>query len=418
MFQENITTCEVCDLVNEIPPLYAGERLKCRRCSHVLVSVHPQASMRILSIGLSCLLMLCLSTLFPFLGYSSNGASYSKTLFDTVEILLQYEYLLLGSLLLLALFVFPLCYLLSVLYLAWSFVNRQRQLPFQRFVARWFVVLEPWLMVDVFLIGVLVALVKMHTLVDITFGISFWAFFAYVVLLIKTITLVDRRWFWHQVAGIAPFHKGYLKSAQEQELIGCKFCGATLKNTARHCTRCGHRIHSRSPNSIMATVALLIAASVMYIPAMFFPIMETTFLGVSTPSNIMEGVLLLWVSGSYPIAVIIFIASVVIPIAKIVALSWLCWQYYFPEKKSIYHKMMLYRLTEIVGRWSMIDIFVVAILTSLVQMGELMSILPGSAALSFAAVILLTMWAAMMFDPRLLWDKDKSVYMNSIKERS
>jgi len=416
VFHENITTCEVCDLVNEIPPLHDGERLKCRRCSHILVSIYPHASLRILGIGCSALLMLFLSVCFPFLSFSSNGAVYNMTLLDTIIVLLGHEYHLLGSLLCLVLLVFPLTYLLSVLYLAWSFLNKQRRLFLQRLFARWFVVIEPWLMVDVFLIGVLIALVKMHSLVDIELGLSFWAFCGYVLLLLKTVTLVDRRWLWHQVAGLAPHHAAYIKSAKDQGLVGCHFCGATLKESAHHCVRCGHAVYSRRPASLAATIALLIAASIMYVPAMFFPIMETTFLGSSEPSTIMEGVLLLWSLGSYPIAFIILIASVVIPLAKIFALSWLCWQCYFPAKKSIQQKIMLYKLTELVGRWSMIDIFVVAVLVSLVQMGNLMSILPGSAVLSFTAVIVLTMWAAMIFDPRLLWDNDEAFNMWSAKE--
>lgn len=415
VFYENITTCEECDFINEIPPLQSGERFRCQHCDHVLVSAHQHVAARIIGAGLSSLLMLALAMSFSFLGFSSNGIERSVTLFDTLSVLLSQGYLVLGALISLALFIFPLVYLLSVLFLIWSFRHPHTLNLAQRYCLRWITVIQPWLMVDVFLVGVLVALVKMNSLADISFELSFWAFCGYVLLLLKTVTLVDKRWFWNQVAGKSAEHDVIKATAKQQGLIGCLFCGATLSGDAQHCDRCGHAVYSRRPKSIGTTVALLIASLVMYIPANVFPIMQTTFLGTTEPSTIMGGVLLLWSLGSYPVALIILLASVVIPLAKVLALSWLCWQSYFPSRKQTAQKIKLYRITELIGRWSMIDVFVVAILTSLVQMGNFMSILPGPAVLSFTAVIVLTMWAAMAFDPRLLWDKDEAPSSSSIE---
>ncbi len=131
----------------------------------------------------------------------------------------------------------------------------------------------------------------------------------------------------------------------------------------------------------------------------FFPIMNTTFLGTTEHSTIIGGVLLLWALKSYPVALVILIASVLVPIAKILSLFWLCWQYHFATDLPAIKKQKIYHLTELVGRWSMVDIFVVAILSALVQLGTLMNIVPGIAAMSFCAVVILTMLAAMSFDP-------------------
>ncbi|BDX03354.1 paraquat-inducible protein A [Marinomonas pontica] len=406
MFYENITTCEECDFVNSIPPLRRGERFRCQRCAHVLVNVHKHVSVRIMGSGLSALLMLAMSLSFPFLGFSSNGIERTVSLFDTLSVLLSQGYLVLSILLSLALFVFPVVYLLAILFLVWSFQHQYVLKFVQRYCVRWLLVIEPWLMVDVFLVGILVALVKMSSLADISLELSFWAFCGYVILLLKTMVLVDKRWLWNKVAGRSAEHSALAMTAKKQGLIGCHFCGATLSGHATHCNRCGHSVYSRRPRSINTTVALLVASLVMYIPANVFPIMQTTFLGSTEPSTIMGGVLLLWSLGSYPVALIILFASVVIPIAKVLSLGWLCWQSRYPSRRLTKQKITLYRLTELVGRWSMIDVFVVAILTSLVQMGNFMSILPGPAVLSFTAVIVLTMLAAMAFDPRLLWDKD------------
>ena len=408
VFYENVTACEECDFVNSIPPLKSGERFRCQHCGHVLVSVHRQVAARIMVAGLSSLLMLVLAMSFPFLGFSTNGIERTVTLFHTLSVLLSQGYLILGSIISLALFVFPLVYLFSILFLVWSFQHKHVLSFAQRYCVRWVVVIQPWLMVDVFLVGILVALVKMNSLADISFELSFWAFCGYVILLLKTESLVDKRWLWNKVAGKADEQPVVTGTAKEQGMIGCHFCGATLAGHKRHCNRCGHSVHSRHPKSLSSTVALLVASLVIYIPANVFPIMQTTFLGNTEPSTIMGGVLLLWSLGSYPVALIILLASVVIPLAKVLSLSWLCWQCRFPSRRLTEQKIKLYRVTEFVGRWSMIDVFVVAILTSMVQMGNFMSILPGAAVLSFTAMVVLTMLAAMTFDPRLLWDKDEA----------
>ncbi|WP_240009517.1 paraquat-inducible protein A [Marinomonas algicola] len=406
MFQENITACEECDLVHQVPQLQSGERFICSRCGHTLLNFREHVEKRILGTGISSLLMCFFALVFPFLGFSSNGAERSVTLFNIVSMLISQDYLVLSIIISLTLFVFPIVYLVSILTLVWSFHNRHISLQTKRYLVRAVVVIQPWLMVDVFLVGILVALVKMNSMADIQLGLSFWAFCAYVLLLLKTVMLVDRRWLWNKVAGLAPQHtiSKTPRQAKRQGLIGCHFCGATLTVEAKHCSRCGHSVYSRRPQSLITTIAFLIAAVIMFVPANVFPIMFTTFLGVNEPSSIMEGVLLLWSLGSYPVALVIFFASVVIPLAKILSLSWLCLQSYYPTEKEPLQKLKLYRITEIVGRWSMIDIFVVAVLTGLVQMGNLIAIFPGPAVLSFAAVVIFTMLAAMSFDPRLLWD--------------
>ena len=404
-FNEYATVCDECDLVNIAPPIDEGDRFSCARCNHLLVSSPSKRLERILAYGSSGLLMLALSLSFPFLSFSTSGIGRTVTFWQSMSVLLTEHFTFLGALLIFVLLVLPACYLVSVVLLAWLIKKRKNRL-IQRLLVRTITVIQPWLMVDVFLVGVLVALVKMQSMADIGFGLSFWSFCGFVLCLLKSVSLVDRRWFWYQVAGAAhcpPLGEG---SARSQGLMGCHFCGAVLAQEDAHCGRCGHSTHSRRPASIQITIALLVAALLMYIPANLLPIMNTTFLGVTEPSTILGGVFQLWGMGSYPIAIIILLASVFIPIAKILSLAWLCWQLRFSSRHSTTQKLKLYRITECVGRWSMIDIFVVATLTGLVQMGGFMSVVPGAAALSFAAVVILTMLAAMSYDARLLWDQE------------
>lgn len=162
-------------------------------------------------------------------------------------------------------------------------------------------------------------------------------------------------------------------------------------------------MHLRKPLSVQRTLACAIGAAVLYLPANMLPIMTVESLGTRDESTILGGVITLWNMESYPIALIIFVASVAIPILKLVSIGFLCYGVMRPV--SPVPATRLYRLTELLGRWSMVDVFVVAVLAAMVQMGTLMNIHPGPAAISFAAVVILTMISAMSFDPRLIWDR-------------
>jgi paraquat-inducible protein A len=188
-------------------------------------------------------------------------------------------------------------------------------------------------------------------------------------------------------------------------LAVCHTCLALSAVDANKCARCGSSIHPRIPDSIQHTIAYLIAASILYIPANIFPIMTTEQFGTPMDSTIIGGVILLWNMGSYPIALIIFIASVLVPIGKIFTIAMLSWTVTREHKTSLRQRTKLYRITELIGKWSMVDIFVVAILVALIQITGIIVITPGSAALAFAGMVILTMLSAISFDPRLIWDR-------------
>lgn len=172
---------------------------------------------------------------------------------------------------------------------------------------------------------------------------------------------------------------------------------------AKVCKVCGARLHAGRGHSIQETWAWLITSAVLYVPANFLPIMHTRFLGRDTENTILSGVVALWDHGSYAIALVIFVASVLVPIGKMLVLAWLCISVEIGSAVALPQKIRLYRITEFVGRWSMVDVFVVGILVALIQLGNIMTILPGAAALAFAAMVATTMLAAMAFDPRLIW---------------
>ena len=197
-------------------------------------------------------------------------------------------------------------------------------------------------------------------------------------------------------------------TAASLNLSSCHLCLKLVNMDQRACPRCGATIHLRKTNSIERTLALLFTACVMYIPANMLPIMITDQLGQPTESTIIGGVVLLLSMGSAEIAAIIFFASVVIPVSKLAMMFYLCWSVHKGPPETVRQRTVLYRITEFIGKWSMIDVFVVAILVALINLSNLLVIRPGAAAVAFAAVVIISMLAAESFDPRLMWDQRKN----------
>lgn len=170
------------------------------------------------------------------------------------------------------------------------------------------------------------------------------------------------------------------------------------------CPRCGASVHKRKPGSLSRTWALVISALILYIPANVLPITLTLSMGQVQSDTIISGVIYFMLTGSWHIALIILVASILVPLLKLLILIYLLLSVQFKWSWRPRDRTRLYHLTEAVGRWSMVDIFVVTVLVALVQMGALAGIEPGPAGFYFAAVVVLTMIAANCFDPRLIWD--------------
>jgi paraquat-inducible protein A len=198
-------------------------------------------------------------------------------------------------------------------------------------------------------------------------------------------------------------------SAAQYGLLNCEHCGLLSRAAAgMHegcCPRCGAGLHFRKPNSVQRTWALVIAAAICYIPANLLPVMTTTTPFSKSSDTIMEGVVLLWSPTSWPLSVVVFIASVTIPLAKLIALAYLLITVRRGSLKSNRERTRLYRMIEFIGRWSMLDVFVDTFVVALVQLQPLMVVGPGPGVVFFAAVVVLTMIAVETFDPRLIWDQ-------------
>jgi paraquat-inducible protein A len=200
---------------------------------------------------------------------------------------------------------------------------------------------------------------------------------------------------------------------RELGLTGCHCCGLLVRlppGPGRvRCPRCGSVLHARLPDSLARTWALLATAALLYIPANALPVMRTAYLGNQQGDTILGGVVYFLFHGDWPLALVIFVASVLVPLVKMFTLAYLLVTVQRHSRLRQRERTLLYRITELIGRWSMVDVFVVAVLAALVQMGQLASIRPGPGATAFAGVVVLTMLAAQTFDPRLMWDRQETL---------
>ncbi|MCC5827578.1 PqiA/YebS family transporter subunit [Alkalimonas sp.] len=398
-----LVLCRYCDLLQHLPELQPGEEAHCSQCGHLLDSRHPQPVLRPVLFACSALFMLVLANLFPFISMYAAGSQQQMSFLDTSSVLFAVHHPALAVLVWLFIQAIPAFCMAAVIYLK---LGMLWPLPARMWVARVLFMLKPWSMVDIFLIGLLVSFVKLASHGDLALGLSFWAFCLFCLLHLRTFQVIDRREMWSRISPnpkpsfiALPGHAGL---SQQLKVCGC--CTALVPLNVTHCNRCGDRVHRRIPASIQKTLALTTAAAILYLPANIYPIMVTVSMGQETQSTILGGIRLLWLDGAYPVAVIIALASVVIPVLKILVLYGLCYLVMQPQAYRQHLSTLIFRWVDWIGRWSMVDVLVVAILAALVRFDLLMSVYPGPAAVTFAAVVILTMLAALSFDPRLLWD--------------
>jgi paraquat-inducible protein A len=187
--------------------------------------------------------------------------------------------------------------------------------------------------------------------------------------------------------------------------MGCDTCGQVSRGAPGHaCPRCDVPLRDRKPQAIVRSWALLITAAILYIPANIYPVMTVIRLGQGSPSTILGGVQELIEVRMWPLALLVLVASILVPMFKLLGLGTLLVMTQWRSKDRLIDRTRLFRIVDFVGRWSMIDVFMLSILTALVRMGFIASVTPGYGAVAFASVVVLTMLAALSFDPRLMWD--------------
>lgn len=351
---------------------------------------------------------------YPFISFSSNGITQTITLPDAARILFNYDSDLLGLFIDFSIILLPMSLLILLIPIHLGMLRTLSQ-KYARTILKFTLTLEPWIMSEIFLIGVLISMVKIMSLADVSFGISFFAYVGFVLCYIGAVTHVNRAHLWSQISPLeTPINMQNINRAIDLNIKACHVCHQLSTQTL--CTRCHSKTYLRNPHSVQKAAAWLLTSLLCYIPANVLPVMYTTSLGDKTPATLISGVITLYNSGSLPIALIIFFASVIVPLTKALILCFLCYKVTQPANRHTQGYTRIYQLTEFIGKWSMIDVFVVAILVALVQLGSLMSVTPGLGIAFFTVMVLCQMMAAHAFDPRLLWDSPKDHYTQNEKK--
>ncbi len=374
-----LITCNECALNISVPEITDNTKALCPRCNFVVSTKHHNAIDHILAFAITALIFLIASLFFNFLSFTANGIESTYNIVSGFFFLLNNHYEILALIEFITIFLIPIVILISAIYLSLSFKIKTSPAYGEKIITLMFKLI-PWNMAEIFLIGALVSLIKLISMANITLGISFYAYVLFSLAMTAALFYIDKTHFYQLLRE----HKN--KGNRSNKLI--------FEDENKH----------KKQKSTQYTWALLITSILLYIPANTLPIMNTQYLGQSEPSTILGGIILLWNMGSYPIALIIFIASIIVPVAKIFILLWLNYTVQIQSTRYPLKRIKLYRLAEFVGRWSMIDVFVVIILASLVQLGNVMSIYPGTATLAFTGVVIMTMLAAMNFNTLLIWD--------------
>ena len=441
--------CHDCGLVQLVPALPVGATASCPRCDATLRRRRHDPLNRTLALALAALVLFAVAASTTLLLVSNAGQVHLANLFSGPVGLEEDGMWELAAVVLLATVGAPLAKLGSTIYvlLALRLPHPPRHI---RNVFAWVTRLTPWSMIEVYLLGVFVAYVKLGALVRIEIGGAVYALGGLLLAMIAADAALDRQAVWEEmerrgvphapidhaatIAAVtasalvnanAPGNANALVNADTARssggaagigpttgairplAIGCHTCGLVSvvpDDGTAHCPRCGSALHARRRDSIAGTWAFSIAALLLYVPANVYPVLTYIRLGSGQPSTILGGVRELLRSGMWPLALLVFFASIAVPVVKLISLGILLITTQRRSRWRLHDRTVMYRLVEGIGRWSMIDVFMISILVALVHYGALVTINPGPGAIAFAGVVILTMFAATSFDSRLMWD--------------
>ena len=401
-----LVACHECDRLHRHEAIPPRARADCSRCGAELYRHVPDALDRSLACHLSAFVLLVIAVSYPFLGMKIGGLVQQNHLYSGALTLWRLGMGELGLVVALPSIAFPLLTSVGMIYVLLP-VRFGVVPPLLGPVYRLVRELEPWSMVGVFLIGTLISIVKLKSMAAVLPGIGLFAFAGALVMLSAARSNFEPSALWSRVPPRTLSEPDLDPAARVTSCHTCGFLVQAAGDGHPHggCPRCGTAMHHRRENSITRTWALVLSASLLMIPAQMYPVMTVSQLGRGSPDTILSGVVKLLTNGYIGLAAIVFIASIVVPVAKLIALVFLLRSVEGGSRWRPRDRTFLYRITEVVGAWSMVDVFLVGLLSGLVSLDLLANIEPGVGATFFGAVVILTMFAAHSFDPRLIWDE-------------
>ncbi len=404
-----LLSCQDCALPQLVAPLRSNVIASCGRCGATLRRASANPLDLVLALSISSSVFLALGSFTTIAVVEAAGQRRSAVLLSGPAALAHSGLWELSALVIFTTFVAPVISACLMLYTIIS-LRLRLNLPFLRGAFAWRNRLRPWSMIEVFLVGYFVAYSKLSELVHIQPGEGFFALFGFMILNIATDATLDRHFIWEAIARqapVEPLRAAAPARAPQPAPTSCPTCQLAChpSSPGERCPRCAAKLHRRKPDSLARTAALALSGLILYAPANLFPVLTVIRFDKGSPSTIVSGVWELLAAGQLPLAVIVFVASIAVPVLKLLGLAVMIIVAVRGRSMHLRQLSSLYRLVAAIGRWSMIDIFMESILAALVQFGGAATIDPGDGAIAFAAVVVFTMFAAESFDPRLMWDR-------------
>ena len=395
--KEERIACPDCGREQQLPPLAPHTVARCERCGAVLDAREPPDSTA-LALAVAGAVCAVLANFFPIIEVRVAGREQADLLFTGPRALSADGFGVLGALVACFSIIIPMVWLGLVAWVLFTLLHPDRP-PFLGPTFRLAEALRPWAMTEVFVIGAFVAYTRLQALGRVSVGIGGAAVAATAFLSFLIDRTLDRRRVWDAIASPELGKEG------RRPDLACSSCELlTHLGEGTRCPRCGAVLRRRKAASVSRTAALTLAGAALYVPANILPIMSVGRFGRPEPSTIVNGIGELIRLRLWPLALIVLFASVLVPVLKLVSLGWFLLAIRRRSARALRFRTRLYRLVDGVGRWSNIDIFMISILVALVQFGFLASVRAEAGAVAFAAVVIVTMFAATAFDPRLMWD--------------
>jgi paraquat-inducible protein A len=380
-----------------LPVLGRRQTAMCRRCDGTLAGPATGRVERPLALASAALVLLLAAIVWPIMTVSSLGASRQSWLETCVSALWGQGFLSLATLVATFTIALPCAYLVMLM---WVLVALRFDLggPLGP-LFRWVQHLRPWMMIEVYLVGCFVAYSRIKVVSTIEIGVGGWCLLGASLLFLLVLTQLDERTVWEALPVNAAIGKG-------KETIACTVCDLIVIDAAdgTHCPRCAATLHMRKPDAMRRTTALVVTGFLLYVPANVIPVLTTVRLGRSDENTILSGVLELVHNDLWPLAIIVFSASIILPLLKLCGLTWMLIATRLRSRRLLVGRTRFYRMIDLVGRWSNIDVFAVSVLIAALRFGALTEVHAGNGLVAFAAVVIITMVATGVFDTRLMWD--------------
>jgi paraquat-inducible protein A len=411
--------CPDCGLVQQLPAVGRRHIAECRRCSRLLAGPATGRVDAPLALAQAALLLLIPATIEPLLSVASHGAARTCWLWSGIVGLWREGFEPLAVIVAAFTVTFPYLYLGALIGVLVSL--RLGPGPQVGSVFRWVMRLRPWMMLEIFLVGCFVAYSRLHLVVGVHVLSGGWCLMGATSALLLAMTQLDERTVWQALplrrdsrrerrgeSRRELHHRGGHTHRQDTggQAIACTVC--ELLVTGAHaggaCPRCAAPLHHRKPYAFRVTAALVAASFMLYVPANVLPILTLVSFGNEQSNTIITGVLELIHNRLWPLALIVFLASIVVPLLKLCGLTWMLLATLQGSSRTLIARTRFYRLIDTVGSWSNIDVFVASVLVALLQFGTIAQARAGGGLTAFAAVVILTMIATRTFDTRLMWD--------------